>query len=73
MPLSIETDGKAPEKKRVRRPASILNSFLCFREIKYENIELEFSLSVRDLWNPLSLCIYVFRGHRVVIQRFRGL
>jgi len=50
-------DGKAPEKKQVRRPASVVHSFLCFREIRYENNELDFSLPVLDIRNPL---LFVF-------------
>lgn len=60
-------DGKAPEKKQVRRPASVVHSFLCFREIRYENNELDFFLFILDIQNPLLFVFVCVSGHSVVV------
>ena len=63
-------DGKAPEKKQVRRPANVVHSFLCFREIRYENNELDFSLPVLDIQNPL---LFVFSMRLAGIMLYEDL
>ena len=60
MPLSFSKMGRLLERNKSEDLPVILNGFLCFREIKYENNELDFSLPILGYTESSSLCICMF-------------